>query len=64
MVYRGLSWGCLLFGLFLFWSSWEIVRFQQSPSEIIAMLFIGMMGAVVVAFGLFGLWECWQKGGD
>jgi len=64
MVYRGLSWGCLLFGLFLFWSSWEIVRFQQSTREIIAKLFIGMMGAVVVAFGLFGLWECWQKGGD
>jgi len=60
-VYKAMSWSCLLFGLFLFLSAWEIVRFQQSASEIIAMLIIGMMGAVVSAFGLFGLWECWRK---
>jgi len=60
-MYRVMSWGCLLFGLFLFLSAWEIVRFQQSASEIIAMLIIGMMGAVVGFFGLFGLWECWRK---
>ncbi len=64
MIYRGLSWSCLLFGLFLFWSSWEIVRFQQTSGEIIAMLFVGMMGAVLGVMGLFGLWECWQKRGN
>lgn len=61
MMYRGLSWSCLLFGLFLFLSAWEIVRFQQSAGEIIAMLFLGMMGAVIAGMGLFGLWECWRK---
>lgn len=63
MIYRGLSWGCLLFGLFLFWSSWEIVRYQQTAGEIIAMFFVGMVGAVMGVMGLFGLWECWQKRG-
>ena len=61
MIYRGLSWSCLLFGLFLFWSSWEIVRFQQTAGDIIAMLFLGTMGAVIALMGLFGLWECRQK---
>lgn len=64
MIYRGLSWSCLLFGLFLFWSSWEIVRFQQTAGEIIAMLFVGIMGAVLGVMGVFGLWECWQKRGN
>lgn len=63
-MYRTMSWGCILFGLFLFVSAYEIVRFQQSASEIIAMLIIGLMGAVVGVFGLFGLWECWQKRSD
>ena len=61
MIYRGLSWSCLLFGLFLFFSAWEIVRFQQTAGEIIAMLFLGMMGAVIAGMGAFGLWECWRK---
>ena len=61
MIYRGLSWSCLLFGLFLFFSAWEIVRFQQTAGEIIAMLFLGMMGAVIAGLGVFGLWECWRK---
>lgn len=61
MIYRGLSWSCLLFGLFLFWSSWEIVRFQVTAGEIVAMLFLGMIGAVMAVMGLFGLWECRQK---
>ena len=63
MIYRGLSWSCLLFGLFLFWSSWEIVRFQQTAGDIIAMLFLGMMGAVIAVMGAFGLWECRRKRG-
>lgn len=63
MIYRGLSCSCLLFGLFLFWSSWEIVRFQQTAGDIIAMLFLGMMGAVIAVMGVFGLWECRQKRG-
>lgn len=63
MIYRGLAWSCLLFGLFLFWSAWEIVRFQQTAGEIISMLFLGMMGAVIAVMGVFGLWECWQKRG-
>ena len=61
MVYRGLSWSCLLFGLFLFWSSCEIVRYQQTAGEIIAMLLFGMMGAVMAVMGLFGLWEIRKK---
>ena len=60
-MYRAMSWGCILFGLILFVSAYEIVRFQQSASEIIAMLNIGLMGAVLGVFGLFGLWECWRK---
>mgnify|MGYP005994086031 CR=1 FL=1 len=63
MIYRGLSWSCLLFGLFLFWTSWEIVRFQQTAGDIIAMLFLGMIGASIIGLGLLGLWECRRKRG-
>lgn len=63
MIYRGVSWSMVLFGSVLFWSALEIVRHQQTAGEIIAMLFLGMMGAVMGSMGLFGLWECWQKRG-
>ena len=36
MVYKGLSWSCFLFGLSVFWLSYEIVRFQQTAPEIIS----------------------------
>lgn len=62
-MYKGISVSCTLFGLFLFWSALEIVRYQQTAGEIIAMLFVGMMGSVMGVMGLFGLWECWQKRG-
>ena len=63
MIYRGLSWSMVLFGLFLFWSALEIVRFQQTAGEIVAMFFLGIMGAVMAVMGAVGLWECWQKKG-
>lgn len=62
-MYKGISLSMVFFGSVLFWSAFEIVRFQQSAGEIIAMLFLGMMGAVMGTMGLFGLWECWQKRG-
>ena len=60
-MYRGMSWACVLFGLILFASAYELVRFQQSASEIIAILNIGVIGSVLGTMGLFGLWECWRK---
>jgi len=63
MIYRGLSVSMVLFGAVLFWSALELVRFQQTAGEIIAMFFIGVMGAVMGSMGLFGLWECWRKRG-
>ena len=47
MIYRGVSWSCILFGLFLFWSSYQIVPFQQTAPEIISVLLFGLMGAVI-----------------
>jgi len=62
-MYKGISLSMVLFGSVLFWSACEIVRYQQTAGEIVAMLFLGMMGAVMGTMGLFGLWECWQKKG-
>jgi len=64
MIYRGVSWSCILFGLFLFWSSYQIVPFQQTAPEIISVLLFGLMGAVIAVMGLFGLWEIRKKSGN
>lgn len=61
MMYRGLSWSCLLFGLILFVSAYELVRFQQSAGEILSMILVGVMGSLLFGLGVFGLWELWQK---
>ena len=61
MIYRSVSWSCILFGLFLFWSSYQIVPFQQTAPEIISVLLFGLMGAVIAVMGLFGLWEIKKK---
>lgn len=63
MIYRGLSVSMVLFGTVLFWSALEIVRYQQTAGEIVAMLFVGMMGSIMGTMGLYGLWECWRKRG-
>ena len=44
MVYKGLSWSCFLFGLSVFWLSYEIVRFQQTAPEIISVILFGLIG--------------------
>lgn len=61
MMYRGISWMCILFGLFLFWSAYEIVRYQTTASEIIAVIFLGMIGASMAGLGLFGMYEILGK---
>ena len=61
MIYTGLSWSCILFGSVLFWSSYELVKYQSNAGEIIAMIFVGVMGSVMFGLGAFGLWECWRK---
>ena len=63
MMYKGISWSCILFGLILFGSSYELVKYQQTVGEIIAMFMVGVMGSVMLGMGLFGLWECRQKKG-
>ena len=61
MVYRGLSWSCLLFGLLVFWLYYEIVGFQQKAPEFISVILFGLIGAVMAVMGLFGLWEIRKK---
>mgnify|MGYP001181234711 FL=1 len=63
MMYKGMSWSCILFGSVLFWSSYELVKYQSSAGEIIAMIFVGVMGSVMFGLGIFGLYELWQKRG-
>ena len=64
MVYKGLSYGLVSFGLSVFWLSYEIVRFQQTAPEIISVILFGLIGAVMAVMGLFGLWEIRKKGGN
>ena len=61
MIYKGISWACILFGLILFGSSYELLKYQQTAGEIVAMIMIGIMGSVVIVMGLFGLWELRRK---
>ena len=61
MMYKGLSWSCVLFGSILFASSYELVKYQSNAAEIIAMILVGVMGSVMFGLGTFGLWECWRK---
>lgn len=63
MMYCGLSWACVLVGLILFVSAYELVRFQQSAGEILSMILVGVMGSLLFGLGVFGLWECWKKRG-
>ena len=60
-MYRGISWACVLVGLILFVSAYELVRFQQSAGEILSMILVGVMGSLLFGLGVFGLWELWQK---
>ena len=62
-MYKGIAWSCLLFGLLVFWFSYQIVPLQQTETEIISVLLFGIMGAITAGMGLFGLWECRQKKG-
>lgn len=61
MIYKGISWACILFGLILFGSSYELLKYQQTVGEIVAMIMVGVMGSVVIVMGLFGLWELRRK---
>mgnify|MGYP003131534682 FL=1 len=61
MIYKGISWACILFGLILFGSSYELLKYQQTAGEIVAMIMVGIMGSVVIVMGLFGLWELRRK---
>jgi hypothetical protein len=61
MMYKGMSWTCILFGLILFVSAYELVRYQQSSGEIVSMILVGVMGSVMFGLGVFGLWELWRK---
>ena len=61
MMYKGLSWSCILFGSILFASSYELVKYQSNAAEIIAMILVGVMGSVMFGLGALGLWECWRK---
>jgi len=63
MMYKGLSWSCVLFGSILFVSSYELVKYQANAAEIIAMILVGVMGSVLFGLGIFGLYELWQKRG-
>jgi len=60
-MYRSMSWACVLVGLILFVSAYELVRFQQSAGEILSMILVGVMGSLLFGLGVFGLWELWQK---
>ena len=61
MIYKGISWACILFGLILFGSSYELLKYQQTAGEIVAMIMVGVMGSVIIVMGLFGLWELRRK---
>ena len=61
MIYKGISWACILFSLILFGSSYELIKYQQTVGEIVAMIMVGIMGSVVIVMGLFGLWELRRK---
>tara|TARA_R100000700_G_scaffold26046_1_gene32862 strand:+ start:3115 stop:3306 length:192 start_codon:yes stop_codon:yes gene_type:complete len=61
MIYKGISWACILFGLILFGSSYELLKYQQNAGEIVAMIMVGVMGSVIIVMGLFGLWELRRK---
>ena len=61
MIYKGISWACIFFGLILFGSSYELLKYQQTVGEIVAMIMVGIMGSVVIVMGLFGLWELRRK---
>ena len=61
MIYKGISWACILFGLIMFGSSYELLKYQQTAGEIVAMIMVGVMGSVVIVMGLFGLWELRRK---
>lgn len=61
MIYKGISWACILFGLILFGSSYELLKYQQTAGEIVAMIMVGVMGSIVIVMGLFGLWELRRK---
>tara|TARA_B100000212_G_scaffold305487_1_gene253521 strand:- start:33 stop:224 length:192 start_codon:yes stop_codon:yes gene_type:complete len=61
MIYKGISWACILFGLIMFGSSYELLKYQQTAGEIVAMIMVGIMGSVVIVMGLFGLWELRRK---
>ena len=43
MIYKGISWACILFGLILFGSSYELLKYQQTVGEIVAMIMVGQM---------------------
>ena len=61
MIYKGISWACILFGLIMFGSSYELLKYQQTAGEIVAMIMVGVMGSVIIVMGLFGLWELRRK---
>ena len=61
MVYNSFAWGMVLFGLVLFWSAYELIRYMETANEIIGMLFLGVMGIIMFGFGVMGLWEQWRK---
>lgn len=51
-----------MFGLILFWSTYELIKYMETANEIIGMFFLGAMGSVMFCFGVVALWEQWQKG--
>ena len=51
----------VVFGAVLFASAYELVRVQETAQDIIGMMCIGLMGSVMIAMGIFGLWETWRK---
>jgi uncharacterized membrane protein len=61
MLYNFFSWGMIMFGLILFWSTYELIKYMETANEIIGMLFLGTMGSVMFCFGVIALWEQWKK---
>ena len=61
MLYNFCSWGMISFGMVLFCSAYEFVRYMETVNEIIGMLFIGVMGVIMFGFGVMALWEQWKK---
>jgi len=62
MLYNFFSWGMVMFGLILFWSTYELIKYMETANEINGMLFLGAMGSIMFCFGVIALWEQWQKG--